>query len=181
MRRLFPALLAVGIACSSAPGVDQAVCLPESTLDPGDTLPDCAFEGVGDQPTLRLADLRGKPSVLNFWASWCVSCIREMPDFQEVFADLGGEVTFVGMNTLGVQGETRSAAERFGDSTGVRYPLAYDEDGLLYAHFGISADRPIMPLTVMVDEELRVRHVNFGELREQTIRQLIQEHLGVGS
>ena len=180
--RLIPLLLAVGVACSgTGPGGEVVVrpCTPESLVSEGEPLPACSFDGVGDQPAVSLAQFEGAPLVVNFWASWCSACIREMPDIQRVHEDLGTRVTILGMNTLGVQGETEAAAERFADETGVRYPLAYDTDGMLYSHFGNVA-RPLMPLTVFADADGIVRHMNFGLIPEQTLRDLIEEHLGVG-
>ena len=52
------------------------------------------FDG-GDQ---SLADFRGTPLVVNFFAAWCVPCIAEMPDFQTVFEEVEGEVAFLGLS-----------------------------------------------------------------------------------
>jgi thiol-disulfide isomerase/thioredoxin len=180
--RLVPVALAAAVACAGAgPPVPSsfATCVPTGLVSVGDSLPDCSFEGVGDHPPLHLRELKGTPTVLNFWASWCVACIAEMPDFQNVYQDLGRAVSVVGMNTLGVKAETRQEAERFAARTGVTYSLAYDQDGLLYSHFG-EVGRPIMPLTVFADADGIVRHRNFGQVSEETLRGLIREHLSVG-
>jgi thiol-disulfide isomerase/thioredoxin len=155
------------IACNSEPKANPtafayAPCTPNGFTSVGETLPDCTFEGFPGTPALRLADLKGKPIVLNFWASWCINCIAEMPDFQDVYESLGGKVAFVGMNVTGLQGETEAAGQSFAKAKGVRYLLAYDTDGLLYSHFSPSVERPVMPITVFVGPDLRVMERHFG-------------------
>ncbi|MEX2556932.1 MAG: TlpA disulfide reductase family protein [Actinomycetota bacterium] len=142
----------------------------------GEALPArCAFEGVGGG-VFRLSDLAGKPSVINFWASWCTFCIEEMPAFQKVYASFGGRVEFVGADLLGVDGETRAAAEKFARSTGVLYPLIYDDGGLLYAHFSA---RLIMPVTIFVRPDGIVAYRQFGPLSETALRDILAKELGL--
>lgn len=178
----FAALAAAcgGSASSSraSPGSPAALprCEPEGLVSIGETIPlDCSFENLAGG-TLALRELRGKPTVLNFWASWCTFCIREMPDFQRVFADLGDRVNFVGADLLDVQGETRAAARRFARSTGVTYTLIYDTGGLLYGHFSA---RLLMPTTVFVDAKGIARYRRFGPLTEREIRDVLAQKLGV--
>ena len=62
---------------------------------------------------VTLADYAsGKPIVLNFWASWCAACIREMPELQKVYVSAAGAVQFLGVDLLGVDGETTAQAPR---------------------------------------------------------------------
>lgn len=151
---------------------------PTGIISVGEPIPaECTLERL-DGGSLRLADLRGKPAVINFWASWCTFCIDEMPGFQKVFASLGGRVAFVGADLLGVEGETKGAATTFGRSTGVRYPLVYDREGLLYGHFAAAA-RPIMPTTIIVNARGIVVDRLFGPLTEQQLRELLHKSLGV--
>ncbi|MGZ4138643.1 MAG: TlpA family protein disulfide reductase, partial [Actinomycetota bacterium] len=104
-------LLMLATACSSSRPARSAYppCTPHGFTSPGEALPDCTFEGFNGVSVVRLAALRGKPTVLNFWASWCIQCIAEMPSFQKVYAALGGRVAFVGVDVLGLQGETAGA------------------------------------------------------------------------
>jgi peroxiredoxin len=173
---IFSLLFAVACTTAGPAAVDR--CEPEALVSVGEALPDCSFAGVGDQPPVNLIELQGKPLVLNFWASWCSACVKEMPDFQRVHGDLGSRVWVLGMNTLGVQGETEAAATTFAQATGVRYRLAFDAEGLLYSHFG-SAARPVLPMTVLVDEDGVVRHIRTGQVSEAQLRALIAKHLGV--
>jgi thiol-disulfide isomerase/thioredoxin len=154
-----------------------APCQPEGLVSVGETIPvGCAFERVGGGALFRLSDLAGKPSVINFWASWCTFCIDEMPAFQKVYAGFGGRLAMVGADLLGVDGETSGAAETFGRSTGVRYPLIYDEGGLLYAHFSA---RLIMPVTIFVRPDGIVAYRQFGPLSEGALRDILAKELGL--
>lgn len=153
-----------------------ARCQPEGIVSVGETIPvGCAFERVGGG-IFRLSDLAGKPSVINFWASWCTFCIEEMPAFQQVYAAFAGRLEIVGADLLGVDGETSGAAETFGRSTGVRYPLIYDEGGLLYAHFSA---RLIMPVTIFVRPDGIVAYRQFGPLSEDALRTILATELGL--
>ena len=172
-------IIAVCISCTSSPTASRfPACTPHSLTSPGKQLPNCTFEGFNGSSTLKLASLRGKPTVLNFWASWCIQCIGEMPAFQKIYASLGGKVAFVGMNVLNLQGETMAYGRAFAKRTGVHYQLAFDPHGLLYGHFG-HPDRPTMPITVFVDARGIVKDVNIGALDEKSLREKIRSDFGI--
>lgn len=172
-------LLAVSISCTSSPKPSSlSACTPHSLTSPGKPLPDCTFEGFNGSPALKLSTLRGKPTVLNFWASWCIQCIGEMPAFQKVYASLSGKVAFVGMNVLNLQGETMGAGRAFAKRTGVRYQLAFDPHGLFYGHFN-NPLHPFLPITVFVDARGIVKALNIGALDETSLRQKIRSDFGI--
>lgn len=135
---------------------------------------DAAAETAGvsfvmfDGSTSSFDAFKGKPLVLNFWASWCPPCIAEMPDFQAASEVFQGEVAFLGMN---MQDSNRSAAERLVAETGVRYQLALDPDGALFARFGGIG----MPTTVFIDADGSVVDTHtgalFGDVLEERIRE----------
>jgi thiol-disulfide isomerase/thioredoxin len=147
-------------------------------LSVGERLPDrCTVEAFRDGRPFSIGEFRGsKPMVLNFWASWCVFCIKEMPDFQRVYEQAGDQVVFLGLDLLGVQAETRGAAQRLAAQTGVRYPLAYDEGGKLYARL---SPRLLMPTTVFVRSDGVVAYRQFGPLDENELRAAISKYLGI--
>ena len=64
-----------------------------------------------DGATLTLADFKGKPVLLNFWASWCGPCQSEMPDIQTAWKEHGTDVEFVIVNMTGMNGETEQSAK----------------------------------------------------------------------
>ena len=98
--------------------------------------------------TLTLASLRGKPVVLNFWASWCVPCKRETP------ALVAFQKAHPGMRVVGVAvndqpGDSRKFARRYG----IPYPLGSDPDGNVgQGTYGI----PGLPSTFVIDPQGRM-------------------------
>lgn len=177
------ALLVLAInACGSPNAVPDAGgtvlprCRARGIASVGEAIPpDCSFRLLGGG-VLNLGELKGKPTVLNFWASWCPNCIAEMPDFERVHRRMRDKVRFLGANLLGVQGETEFAAETFALRTGVTYDSIYDQGGLLYAHF---SPRLFPPTTILIDADGIVRYRQFGQMTGAELEEQIRVRLGV--
>lgn len=153
-------------------------CDVPGIISEGERIPaSCLIESLEGGRFVSLKEAQGgKPFVINFWASWCVYCIEEMPDFQRVYARAAGRISFLGLDLLDVQGETRSAAVRLAGETGVRYPLGYDEGAELYARL---TPRLLMPTTILVRADGRVAFRQFGPLTARQLQDLIRKHLGI--
>lgn len=183
MHRLVVAVISLAAlaGCSSrTPSPTEfALCEGSGLLNVGDPIPDCRFEGLAGHEDISLRALAGTPVVLNFWAGWCPSCIKEMPEFDAVATSLGDSVQFVGLDLLGVQGESKNAAVALAERTGVGYRLGYDRGGYLYGHFSGRRAAPVLPATIFIDAEGLVTHLRFGELDRAELEALIETHLGV--
>ena len=118
----------------------------------------------------------GKPMVVNFWSTSCANCVQEMPDFQSVYASAAGEVQFLGLDLLGVEGEVRSAAVAFARQRAVAYPLAYDDGGLLYGRISL---RYLMPTTAFVRADGTLSGYRLGQVSAPDLRDLIHQYFGV--
>lgn len=149
--------------------------------DPGPRPPDpeaggdlagLSYQELGGTTT-DLADLLGRPLVINFFGSWCVPCIREMPVIERVAAELGDEVTFLGLAVR----DRPEDARRIVTDTGVTYRVGRDVDDRVYT----AVEAAMMPTTVFVSPDGEVVRVRLGELDEGELRSLIADHLGVGA
>ncbi|HEX6570029.1 MAG TPA: TlpA disulfide reductase family protein [Acidimicrobiales bacterium] len=126
----------------------------------------------GDGPDRALGELLGtKPVVVNFFASWCVPCVDEMPAIETVHRSLGDRVTFIGMANR----DTPERALATVAATGVTYPTFDDPDASALTWFGGLA----MPTTVFIDASGEVVDVNSGALTEAELRAKLAELFGV--
>ncbi len=89
-------------------------------------------------PRMTLDDVRGRPLVINFWASWCGPCYEEAPHLQRAFERFGDEVLFIGIQTQDRDG--RAAGRAFVDRFGLTFPNLFDADSrtsIAYGLFGV--------------------------------------------
>lgn len=117
------AALAVGAVVSGArPGSGASsppLVVEEGAREaPGFALPDLVDPGS----LVRLSDHKGMPVVLNFWASWCVPCRKEMPALARVSAEFARRVDFLGVDHQDVREDALALLR----DAGVRYPSGFD-------------------------------------------------------
>lgn len=113
---------------------------------------------------VKLSDFRGKPVVLNFWASWCGPCQMEMPHFQSAFDQYGETVAFLMVNCTWGR-ETQDSAKEFVSGSGYTFPVFYDttmEASMLYGASSI-------PVTYFLDADGYAIARGTGALSEQAL------------
>lgn len=121
--------------------------------------------------TITLAEFAGRPLIINFWASWCRPCIREMPALELVARSGAAKLAVLGINTR----DHRGPALDFLESTSVTYPLAYDLSGNVGRNYGVFG----MPATVIVGADGRRLHTFHGEVSYIQLRGILKERLGI--
>ena len=170
------ALLLTG--CSSLEGTgDKGFVSGDGTVtvvdaaDRGDPI-DLAGEDLDGNP-LDLADLRGEPTVVVVWGSWCSPCRAEAPEVTAAANELDGTANFVGINLRNASADDALAYERSFD---VPYPSFYSPDGeALLAFPGTLSPRTI-PAFVVLDDEGRVAASIIGPLpSKQTLIDLVDD------
>ena len=110
--------------------------------------PDFTVYDIDGNP-VHLSDFKGKPVVLNFWASWCGPCKMEMPDFNEKYLELGEDINFIMVNSTDGSRETVEIASEFIKSTGYSFPVYYDNDSDASMKYGVYS----LPTTFFIDAD----------------------------
>ena len=150
-----------GLAPEAGTGQVEPVGSAVAVIPEADRRPLPAFSAATlDGTRIDLGSLRGRPLVLNFWASWCGPCRAEQKGLELAARDLAGrDVRVVGVNIRDDQGAARSYLKEFG----VGYPSLFDRPAVLPARLGdLGPQAP--PYTLVVDADGRVAARVFGAL-----------------
>lgn len=127
------------------------------------------FIGVAPDGTpVRLSELRGKPTIINFWATWCTSCLAELPDLKALQQDIGTD----SLNIVAVDaGENSSAAERFlKELDAPAFRVGMDPTLVVADAYGVFG----LPQSVFIDADGVVRAVYTGQLSKELMQQYVQ-------
>lgn len=144
----------------------------ETTAPRDEALPEVTLASFAEAEPLDLGELEG-PAVLNFWASWCGPCRRELP-VVEAFAEKHPGVQVVGIDFQDQQ--TEAAAELLA-RTGADYPMYVDPLGELSGQAPFPNLRGL-PYTAFVDSQGRLTHGEFIELESvDQLEEMVREHL----
>ena len=123
--------------------------------------PDFALEDLeGEEVDLK--SLRGKTLLLNFWATWCGPCIRELPHVQRIHDEFNESDLVV----LGINSESGEKAQRFMHKYGYTFKSLKDEGGKVMALYQIQG----IPTSVIIDPEGIVQHYMVGYRPEKEVR-----------
>jgi thiol-disulfide isomerase/thioredoxin len=167
------AVVLVAAACGS--GGETFVLGSDTDVSAGSVASDSVGTGVDfdfenfDGTKVSFSDLPDGPVVLNFFASWCPTCIAEMPDFETVHQNFAGEVNFLGLAT---QDRIENAIALIED-TGITYDVGNDQNGEVFTQFqGLG-----MPTTVFIDVDGNVTKVHTGVLDVGSLTDTINEEL----
>lgn len=174
------------VSVEPGPGKPSAALVTRARLSPcpatstgkpvAGGLPDLTLPCLGRGPVVHLAGLRGRPTVVNIWAQWCVPCGREAAVLSTV-ARQQRSVRFLGVDT-----EELSSADLNGSLTfdmaakpPIHYPSVEDETAQLLHHYALGP-----PVTLLVAPSGRVVHTIAGQLTGiAQLRSAIRRYLEV--
>jgi len=125
----------------------------------GDTAPNFWLQ-LEDGRYVRLSDLKGKPVVINFWATWCPPCRAEMPEFVKTAA-ADDDVIVLAVN----DGEDRSLVEDFAAAFGMTMPVVLDKDGVLGERYLVQG----LPTSYFIDREGKLSSMAVGQITPETL------------
>ena len=156
VRPLLPALL-LGLslpltspAMASTPGGDQFPAPDGSALD--------------------VVALKGKPVVINFWATWCPPCIREMPDLAALAREMGDQAAFIG-----IAADTDGNVKKFtAKNPGIDFPLVLAGYNALNLSRQWGNERGGLPFTVVLDAKGQIQWRHSGTVDVDALRSMLK-------
>ena len=132
----------------------------------------------GDEADFSQVFRHGKPVVLNFWAGSCPPCRAEMPGFQRVHDNIGGEFTLVGVDIGTFMGlGSHVDARRFLKEFDIRYPTAYAVTRDPVIDYNVR----VMPTTVFLTPDGQIFDKRTGFIPEDQLRSKLQDLLDASS
>ena len=134
---------------------------------------------VKELPEFSLVDLYGKtrfisewadrPLLINFWATWCAPCLREMPMLQT----LQQERTDQPLEVIGIAIDRLNAVETFVNETGVTYPILVGQTEAMEAAEKFGPAFVALPFTVFTGPRGDVLYLHLGELHLEQLREIL--------
>lgn len=143
----------------SAPAATASTAAAEgAVLKVPETLPQFELKDRDGKPR-RLEEWKGRPLAVNFWATWCVPCVREIP----LLVKLRQERKAQKLEIIGIAVDFKDDVLKFAAEHGLDYPLLIgEEDGL--AAVTAMGMQPAFPFTVFADSQQRIIALKVGEL-----------------
>lgn len=134
------------------------------------TLPQLTLPDLQGKPR-TLSEWQGRPLLINFWATWCEPCRREIPLLRELRAQHSKD----GLEVLGIAIDFRDEVTAYAKKTGIDYPvLVAEQDATAPKAFGVGLG---LPTTVVADREGRIVATHVGELDADLAGKLIGQAL----
>ena len=172
---IFTVLVIAGAAIlynSFADKIAQDLTTPIAGTQNADTAPDFTVYDASGKAH-KLSDFKGKPVVVNFWASWCGPCKIELPSFQAQWEKYGDQVEFLMVNLVDNASETLASAQDYLATTDYTFPVYFDtEQSAAYTYAVYS-----IPTTIFVDADGNLVNRVSGIINLDPLEQYIQQLL----
>lgn len=133
---------------------------------PGFRAPDFTLTTL-DGNEITLSELKGRPVIINFWATWCGPCRQETPHFQTFYERFQDDVVMLGIN----QRENLDQVNGFVNEFGMTYPVLLDTDGTVYDRYQVFG----LPTTWFVNPDGVLVSVAPGGITEAFLEDQLQE------
>lgn len=114
----------------------------------------------------KLSEFKGRPTVVNFWASWCGPCKSEMPDFNEAYLEQGEEIHFLIINMTDGSRETLETASAYIEEQKYQFPVYYDTEYSASMTYGVTS----LPTTYFIDAEGYIVAYATGAIDDETLQ-----------
>lgn len=123
---------------------------------------------------IKLSDMKGKVVLLNFWATWCPTCIAMMPDMQEVYEQYQNEdVVILAVNVLDSEKIDMTDVNQFVDERGYTFPVFFDVDGVVSVEYKVRS----FPVTYIINKDGEIGDFVSGPMDKETMAEKIDSVL----
>lgn len=136
----------------------------EAEMHVGMPMPEFGFVTC-DGSEMTTAGLHGRPALINFWATWCPPCVKELPHFAQLAKEHGDSISVVGVSV----DESAQTVRKFLKRQELPYTLAWDGGGIA-ADLGINS----IPVTIALDAQGNVAAVHRGYASPQMLNDLLR-------
>jgi len=135
----------------------------------GATAPGFTLTNLQGQP-VTLSQFRGRPVIINFWATWCVPCRNEMPAFQQAFeTHRAADLVILAVNFE----EDASLVRPFVEELELTFEILYDTQTTVTQSYQVTG----LPRTIFVDRQGVIKHIQVGELTEPLLAESLEKIL----
>lgn len=146
---------------------DKAIPQPDLT-EAATVLPDFVLSDLNGVPR-PISDWSGQPILINFWATWCAPCRREMPLLQKLHEESGNN----GLQVIGVAIDHAPDVSAFTMETGITYPILVGQEDAIEVTDGFGLDFLGLPFSVLVDEDGQILKIQLGELHADDLKLIV--------
>ena len=119
--------------------------------------------------TLRLYDNGGKPTLINFWASWCPPCKEEMPHIQKAYEAYGDKVNFFMVDLT--FNDNLEKMNEYIEENGFTFPVLLDKTGDVMMDYEVM----VIPTTYFVNADNIITHTVMGPMTTEHIQSIMDE------
>ena len=165
MKKLFALLLAVVLLLSCVSCGEKKEEGGADTQENNELLAPDFNVYDGDANKVSLSDFRGKPVVLNFWATWCPPCKAEMPHFDEAYAEHGSDVEFMMVNLTDGSRDTVDSVKAFIAENEYTFPVYFDTTYSASNAYSVTS----IPATVFINADGTVFATASGSLSKEIL------------
>ncbi len=115
----------------------------------------------------------GKVQVINFWATWCPPCKREIPTLIKLQNDYKDR----GLQVVGIALDETEAVAKYVEEHGINYPALAGDDDVVEVSVKLGNDLGILPYTVIADRTGKISFIRYGEIDRETVENEINKLL----
>jgi thiol-disulfide isomerase/thioredoxin len=130
---------------------------------------DTALAGL-DGRKAKLSDWKGKVMVVNFWATWCAPCRKEIPEFIRMQSRLGPK----GLQFVGIAIDEMDKVKAYAQEVGINYPLLVGEIDAVEVSRAFGNELGALPFTVIIDRQGRVVRTELGGTNEAKLGPVVE-------